>query len=336
MHIADEATSALDSESELVVQEALDKVMAMKSQTIIVIAHRLSTIRNADRIAVINNGRVREIGTHDELMSKPTGHYKRLQAYQSMEIVQQSESVQSDTKCHVSEKPMQDEETGHDDDSVVGEELSAQSAKRARLMAKQDTVYFIVGSIGAVFAGLVFPAWGIIFAYMIELLYKPIFPCDESILPDCDAYWNSEADSMRTLSFNVAYGWLGLIGSTVIGNILLFYGFGTAAERMNKRVRDAAFLALVRQEPAFFDKRSVGSITTQLQDDAAMIHSFSGEPIRTLVMNISSVLVGLVISFIYMWCVPFFFGFFHLASTAMPTAINNVALCPFSAGLLHY
>mmetsp|Transcript_13435 Transcript_13435/g.25091 ORF Transcript_13435/g.25091 Transcript_13435/m.25091 type:complete len:891 (-) Transcript_13435:145-2817(-) len=306
----DEATSALDSKSELIVQEALDKVMAMKSQTIIVIAHRLSTIRNADRIALIDNGRVREIGTHDELMAKPNGRYKRLQAYQSMEVTQSDSvksSVQSDAKHSVLEKPMQDEDTDHeDDDSVVGEELSKESANRARVLAKQDVLYFFVGSIGAVFAGLVFPAWGIVFAYMIELLYNPVFPCEEEIAPElgyesCDAYYNSEADSMQDLSFKITYGWLGLIGSTIVGNVLLSYGFGTASERMNKRVREAAFLALVKQEPAFFDKRSVGSITTQLQDDAALIHSFSGEPIRTLVMNVSSVLVGLVISFVYMW-----------------------------------
>jgi ATP-binding cassette subfamily B (MDR/TAP) protein 1 len=53
---------ALDNESESIVQAALDKLMASKERTIIVIAHRLSTIRNADRIAFISDGRVKEIG----------------------------------------------------------------------------------------------------------------------------------------------------------------------------------------------------------------------------------------------------------------------------------
>jgi len=52
---------------------------------------------------------------------------------------------------------------------------------------------------------------------------------------------------------------------------------------------------------AFFDKRSVGSITSQLQDDVAFVFAFSGEPIRTLVINASSVVTGLTISFYYMW-----------------------------------
>ncbi len=80
-----QATSALDSESEAIVQDALDKIMSSDTQTTIVIAHRLSTIRNADRIAVIANGKVREIGSHDELMAKQNGHYRRLQAFQNLQ-----------------------------------------------------------------------------------------------------------------------------------------------------------------------------------------------------------------------------------------------------------
>ncbi|KAH9149337.1 hypothetical protein AeRB84_007570, partial [Aphanomyces euteiches] len=61
--LLDEATSALDSESEKVVQEALDKLLAAKGRTTIVIAHRLSTIRNADKICVVSGGRIAEQGT---------------------------------------------------------------------------------------------------------------------------------------------------------------------------------------------------------------------------------------------------------------------------------
>lgn len=112
---------------------------------------------------------------------------------------------------------------------------------------------------------------------------------------------------------------------------------------MNKRVRDAAFNALIRQEVGFFDLRPVGVITSQIQDDAALIHSFryvfppqnrssklsifimdvnltlqflkSGEPIRTLVMNASSVAVGLVVSFFFMW----------------PFALLTLCILPFMA-----
>ena len=74
--ILDEATSALDNESEAVVQKALDNLM--QDKTVFVIAHRLSTIKNADRIAVINNGVLCELGTHDELIKIENGQYKHL------------------------------------------------------------------------------------------------------------------------------------------------------------------------------------------------------------------------------------------------------------------
>lgn len=77
--ILDEATSALDNKSERVVQEALDNLM--KNRTVIVIAHRLSTIQNADKIVVINDGKIAEEGTHEELL-KQKGAYAALYAMQ--------------------------------------------------------------------------------------------------------------------------------------------------------------------------------------------------------------------------------------------------------------
>jgi subfamily B ATP-binding cassette protein MsbA len=77
--ILDEATSDLDAESEFMVQQAL--IALMHGRTVLVIAHRLATVRNADRIVVVHEGRIAEIGRHDELLARD-GLYRRLHALQ--------------------------------------------------------------------------------------------------------------------------------------------------------------------------------------------------------------------------------------------------------------
>jgi ATP-binding cassette, subfamily B, bacterial MsbA len=83
--ILDEATSALDSESESLVQSALQNLMT--GRTVLVIAHRLSTVRRADRIVVLENGGITDVGAHEELMKK-LGTYRRLYDLQFVELEQ--------------------------------------------------------------------------------------------------------------------------------------------------------------------------------------------------------------------------------------------------------
>ena len=80
----------------------------------------------------------------------------------------------------------------------------------------------------------------------------------------------------------------------------MYFGFGTASERLNKRVRDSVFKAMVRFEVAWFDLHPIGKITTRLSEDAALMHAFSGQPVRMLALNLASVVIGLVLAFMYM------------------------------------
>jgi ATP-binding cassette subfamily B protein len=89
--ILDEATSSLDSESEALIQQAMDRLM--KGRTSIVIAHRLSTVRTMDRILVFENGKIVEDGSHESLLRRTHGHYRRLFDRQSGAIVAPEELI---------------------------------------------------------------------------------------------------------------------------------------------------------------------------------------------------------------------------------------------------
>jgi ATP-binding cassette subfamily B (MDR/TAP) protein 1 len=118
-----------------------------------------------------------------------------------------------------------------------------------------------------------------LFAETIELLFRRVSKCDPENLSDgfnsCQEFWDSVADAMQQRSFELAGFWVIVALVSVFGNMLTFWGFGQASERMSKRVRDAAFSSLLRQEVAFFDQRSVGKITSELQEDAARVQTFS-------------------------------------------------------------
>ena len=82
--ILDEATSSLDTESERLVQDALARLLL--NRTSFVIAHRLSTVRRADLIVVLDEGEVREIGRHEELLATPGSLYARLYSLQLFDV----------------------------------------------------------------------------------------------------------------------------------------------------------------------------------------------------------------------------------------------------------
>jgi ATP-binding cassette subfamily B (MDR/TAP) protein 1 len=233
-------------------------------------------------------------------MEKPKGRYRRL--------VESQNRTSTVTSLHVlatAEKDGEEEEVDDTDwaKAIEEEETKAFSLERVRKMASPDAFYLLIGSIGALMAGGVFPMWGLLFAETIDLLFRRVELCDLDTVEEelgfltCEDYWSDFADSMQQRSFEVAGFWAIVALGSVIGNMTVFWGFGMASERLNKRTRDAAFASLVRQEIAFFDRRSVGNITSQLQDDAARMHTFTGEPVRAVIIALSSVFTGLVLSF---------------------------------------
>ncbi len=117
-------------------------------------------------------------------MEKPKGKYKRLvesQGRNASIALHGLEAKKSKKKKKKGKKNDDDEEDDEDSDlkkKVEEEEMSAFSLSRARKMAAPDAFYLLVGSLGALFAGSIFPMWGILFAQTIELLFRPVFDCN--------------------------------------------------------------------------------------------------------------------------------------------------------------
>ena len=253
------ASTALDNESEALVQAAIDKLMESQAHTCVVIAHRLSTIRNATTIALIGDGGVVEQGSHDELIAKPHGRYKRLFDSSKRDTAVTTANLKMGQIVKADKDEKEEEEEIDWEAIIAEEEAKAFSGKRAREMASPDALYLLIGCIGALLAGSVFPLWGVLFSETINLLFQQVAVCpgESCIIPEdfptCEAYWDDVADDMRKTSFRVAVYWviLGVVGC-LLGNIMIMKGFGEASERLNKRVRDSSFKALLRQEVSFF------------------------------------------------------------------------------------
>ena len=203
--------------------------MADKAQTTIVVAHRLSTLRNADRIAFVEKGKVRELGTHEELMAKENGRYRRLQSLQNLDSTSTTEAKFDSDEHEVDEHEIRTEEDVDNEEVELDKETVKTNARRAKLLAKGDGYYVLVGTVGAFLAGVVFPSWGIIFAYLINVLYYPVFPCDDGLDPPilflpqystCQEYWDEIATYQRDLSFKIFYGLLGVMACSIFGNIM--------------------------------------------------------------------------------------------------------------------
>lgn len=188
-------------------------------------------------------------------MALPKSQYRHLQALQNLDkktdekkdrspsasLMVVEEDVQDSALLNKGSEIAPPEVEFLDDEEQDEKAKSSALRKKARIISRGNESFFLAGSFGAILAGLMFPGWGFVFAYMIELLYKPVFFYDEDkgevCTPDgfcedygdCQEYRPAIADDMQETSFKVAYGLVGVLVTAVIGNGLVWYGFGTAS-----------------------------------------------------------------------------------------------------------
>ncbi|CAH9118577.1 unnamed protein product [Cuscuta epithymum] len=286
--LLDEATSALDLESERLVQEALDKVAL--GRTTIIIAHRLSTIRNVDLISVVQNGQVKEIGSHSNLIENENSIYSSLVRQQ----IPISQDISSDHHIITTNKEL-----------VVGPPLSITSMDLQRGCAKfedkglpqapsfrrllalnlPEWKQATLGSIGAMLFGAVQPTYGFVLGAMLSVFFLPT---------------HAEIKEKITI-YSLCF--LGLSVLAILLSIVQHYNFAIMGEYLTKRMRVKILSKILTFEIGWYDKdnNSTGAICSRLATDANVVRSLVGDRMALLIQTCSSVIVSCTLSLVIAW-----------------------------------
>ncbi|KAL4088333.1 hypothetical protein PRIC1_012756 [Phytophthora ramorum] len=309
--VLDEATSALDAESEQIVQEALNELMAKTSMTTLAIAHRLSTIRHADKIVVLADGHVVEEGPHDELVEIEHGVYRNLYTIQETKAQEEASLTLSDTESEqqsgglaaalarkASNRSMRSDGGRYSGHADAGGESSDPAPRKftlrdANALSQPERGYFILGMVGAAVNGASFPASAVLISELV------------SIMTTDYAYYQEYDDRsyLSSLPHRVTvYGCLYIAGAAVLflGRAAQSYGFQYMAETLTARLRGIHFSSLCRQNIGFFDRteNATGALTADLATDALRVAVISGETEGRLFQAIFTTVAALLISFL--------------------------------------
>ncbi|XP_072781681.1 ATP-binding cassette sub-family B member 5 isoform X2 [Taeniopygia guttata] len=300
--LLDEATSALDTQSESIVQAALDKARA--GRTTIVIAHRLSTIRTADTIAGFEKGVVVEQGTHSELMLQKGVYYSLVMQQGCTSDVQDngssedSEGTESETyeeninpveeltlqnhfetpvipgsirrrssryktKRSSSKNPFGKKKKQKE---VEEENLPAVPYLKILALNKPEWFYVLLGVIAAAVIGAVHPAFAVIFGKIIGAFQER----------------DPEKRSKNTVLLSLIFLLLGVI--ILSAYIIQGFMFGKSGETLTMRLRSLSFRALLQQEIGWYDdqKNAVGVLLTRLATDASQVKGISTEAVENI------------------------------------------------------
>ncbi|GLU01999.1 hypothetical protein SLE2022_192720 [Rubroshorea leprosula] len=293
--LLDEATSALDSESEQVVQQALDK--AAVGRTTMIIAHRLSTIRQADVIAVMQNGRVMETGSHNELMENKKGLYFSLVRLQPIENEkpQQKEASFSvsnmDVRSTSSRRLSSVSQCSSTDNSVAREtivqdqKVPLPSFRRLLALNLPEWKQAVIGCLSAILFGAVQPVYALTMGSMISVYFSK------------DHHEISQKIKVYSLIF------LGLSLFSIVSNVIQHYSFAYMGEFLTRRIRERMLSKILTFEIGWFDQvqNSSGAICSRLAKDTSIVRSLVGDRMSLLVQTFSAVTIACAMGLFIAW-----------------------------------
>ncbi|CAI0628623.1 unnamed protein product, partial [Linum tenue] len=266
--LLDEATSALDSESEKVVQDALDQ--ACMGRTTLVVAHKLSTIRNADLIAVVSNGSVIETGSHNDLINTTNGHYAKLAKMQ-----RQFSCDEQNPDTRVSSVTR----------SSAGRLSTAPSFSRLLCLNLPEWKQALMGSLSAVAFGGVQPFYALTVGGMISAFFAP----------------SHEEVNARIRTYSLIFCSLSLV--SIILNLVQHYNFAYMGERLTKRIRLRMLEKILTFEAAWFDEEqnSSGALCSRLSNEASIVKSLVADRVSLLVQTTSAVTIAMIMGLVVAW-----------------------------------
>ncbi|KAF5445810.1 hypothetical protein F2P56_031498 [Juglans regia] len=290
----DEATSALDSESEMLVQDALEK--AMQGRTVILIAHRMSTIINADIIAVVENGQVTDKGTHHDLLDT-NKFYNNLYNTQNLNPVHDSSvsntiEEAANIQHQISSQYIEQKKEHSVPSKYLGDSLE-QEDQRGRTstslffriwfgLKKIELAKIVIGSFAAAFSGISKPVFGF------------------CIIAIGVAYY--EKDAEREVGwYSIFFSLVGFL--SLFSHTLQHYFFGMVGEKAKRNLTQALYSGILRNEIAWFEKpeNSIGLLTSRIINDTSMVKTIIADRMSVIVQCISSILIATVVSMVVSW-----------------------------------
>lgn len=291
--LLDEATSALDSESETLVQHALDQ--ASMGRTTLVVAHKLSTVRNADLIAVVDNGSIIEIGSHNDLINIQNGHYAKLAKLQRQFSCDEQEQNPEIPFSSVTSSAAR-QSTGKSSPAIFASPLPvddrpkpvhipAPSFSRLLSLNAPEWKQGLMGSISAVTFGAVQPVYALTVGGMIGAFFAP----------------NHDEVRDRIRIYSLIFCSLSLF--SIIINLVQHYNFAYMGERLTKRIRLRMLEKILGFETAWFDEEenSSGALCLRLSTEASMVKTLIADRVCLLVQTTSAVTIAMIMGLVVAW-----------------------------------